>query len=117
MLYISKEMDKNTPEIHLDGQILYPSRIEITTWVNGDGAASEHVLARLNLGHKHPKEFKDGEVTIDLALQCGLVIRSTERGLGCFFNGKRIALVQKLNYVAGHSVPPWPYLTIELSAV
>lgn len=117
MLYISKELNKNTPDIRLDGQVLYPDKVEVHTWVNGEGAASEHVLVRLNYSDSNPQEFKDREVTLDLVLQCGIVIKNTDRGLGCFLNGKRISLVQRLNYVAGHSVPPWPRLTIELSAV
>ena len=116
MLYISKERSKNTPEIRVDGSVVFPDKIQLLSWVNGEGTSSEHIKAYLYFGPKPTMEFNDEGIHVEIELQ-SLDIRSDERGLGCFVGGKRIALVQRLNYTAGNSVPPWPWLTLEISAV
>lgn len=104
-ILITKDVNQLHPEVYMNGKLVFATQVVVYTWTNGSGNYSEHVEATINV-HGEEKKAREEDVHVDVMLHCGLRIRSTNRGLGCFCGTHRICLIQKLKYTAhGSSLP------------
>jgi hypothetical protein len=110
-LQVLKALSQLHPDVILDDKLIQTEQITVQTWVNGNGIASEHVRATVVI-HGDEIIFEDEDVRVDMVLHCGLHVRSTDRGLGCFVGDTRISLIQTLKY----TVEMLPTLTLEMLA-
>jgi hypothetical protein len=114
-LKLIKPKNQLHPEVYVDGVLEENvKKITLHTWVNGHGNVSEQVevTVRTNGKEIHVKGMENLE--IDLDFLCGLSLKTTKRGIGCFFGKSRVCLTQSLKYISDSS--SLPKLELEIVA-
>jgi hypothetical protein len=94
-------------EVYLEGRLEENVRkITLHTWVNGHGTASEQIEVTVQMPGKEVTAKGLANVAVDLSFLCGLSLKTTKRGVGCYLGKSRVHLTQSLKYTSDVSYLP-----------